>query len=272
MKDPPLMTVHDDEGVTHRLWAISNKEDIKKIQDVMENRYTIIADGHHRYKTALKYKQEHPSEESNYRMLAFMNTQNKGLVILPTHRLIQRVENFDCEKMLKELSEDFEIEKFQFESHDDMEARNSMFKRLDEHFREGKHALGLYCNDGKYYSMELKNESKMDAISNHSDAWKHLDVTILHKLILEDRLGLDKEKIASGTIEGGSYVEYIKAVGDAVQKSIDKVNGSGYQAVFFMNPTKVKEVEDVATSHETMPQKSTFFYPKVYTGFVINKL
>jgi uncharacterized protein (DUF1015 family) len=272
MKVPPLMIVDDDDGITHRLWAISNQDEIKKIQKVMENKYIIIADGHHRYKTALKYRQNHPSEASNYRMLAFVNTKNKGLVILPTHRLIQRVEGFDCEKMLKDLSEDFTIEKFQFESNDDMEARNSMFIRLDEHFNEGKHALGLYCNDGKYYSMELKNETKMDAISNHSDAWKHLDVTILHKLILEDRLGLDKEKVASGTIGGGSYVEYIKAVGDAVQKSIDKVNKSGYQAVFFMNPTKVKEVEAVATSHETMPQKSTFFYPKVYTGFVINKL
>lgn len=272
MKDPPLMTVSDDEGITHRLWAISNSEGIKKIQDVMTNKYIIIADGHHRYKTALKYNQEYPSEESNFRMLAFVNTQNRGLVILPTHRLIQKVEDFDCEKMLKELSEDFAIEEFQIESHNDIEARNSMLERLDEHFREGKHALGLYCNDGKYYSMELKNESKMDAISNHSDAWKHLDVTILHKLILENRLGLDKEKVASGTIGGGSYVEYIKAVGDAVQKSIDKVNFKGYQALFFMNPTKVKEVEDVATSHETMPQKSTFFYPKVYTGFVINKL
>lgn len=272
MKDPPLMTVADDEGITHKLWAISDQEKIKNIQDLMERKHIIIADGHHRYKTALKFRQDHPSEESNYRMLAFVNTQNSGLVILPTHRLIQRVENFDCEKMIRELSEDFTIEEFQFDSNDDMSARNSMFTRLDEHFREGKHALGLYCNDDKYYSMVLKNESKMDAISNHSDAFKHLDVTILHKLILEDRLSLDKEKVASGTIEGGSYVEYIKAVGDAVQKSIDKVNFAGYQALFFMNPTKVKEVEDVATNHETMPQKSTFFYPKVYTGFVINKL
>jgi uncharacterized protein (DUF1015 family) len=120
--------------------------------------------------------------------------------------------------------------------------------------------------------MLLNNESKMDEIEGHSTAWKSLDVTLLHNLILEDKLGITKEKVASGTIEGGSYVEYIKAVGDAVQTSVDKVNDKGYQAVFFMNPTKVEEVEDVATNHETMPQKSTFFYPKVYTGFVINKL
>jgi uncharacterized protein (DUF1015 family) len=271
MRETPLMEVADDEGITHRLWAISDPEKIRKIQEVLQSRYIIIADGHHRYKTALRYHKEHHDESSLYRMLAFVNTQNEGLVILPTHRLVQRVEDFDCARLLTSLSEDFEIEAFEFQG-DDKEARSNMFRILYEHFTEGQHALGLYCNDGKYYSMVLKNENILDAIPDHSEAWKRLDVTILHKLILEDRLGLDKKKIASGTIKGGSYVEYIKAVGDAVLRSIDKVNNSGYQALFFMNPTKVKEVEEVATNHETMPQKSTFFYPKVYTGFVVNKL
>jgi uncharacterized protein (DUF1015 family) len=272
MKAPPLMEVADDDGITHRLWGIDNEDDIKKIKDVMEKRYIIIADGHHRYKTALRYSQENPDMDSaKYRMLAFVNTMNKGLVILPTHRLIQKVENFNSQNLLASLSKDFEIEAFEFID-DDSEARTNMFKSLKEHFTQEKHAIGLYCNDGKYYSMVLKNENILDSIADHSKAWKSLDVTILHKLILEDRLGLDKKKIADGSIEGGSYIEYIKAVGDAVSKSVDKVNNSGYQALFFMNPTKVKEVEDVATNHETMPQKSTFFYPKVYTGFVINKL
>jgi uncharacterized protein (DUF1015 family) len=173
---------------------------------------------------------------------------------------------------LSDLSEDFEIEEFPLGSDGGKEAQAAMFKRLNEHFSEGKHAIGLYCNDGNYYSLVLKNLEKMEGISDHSEAWKHLDVTILHKLILEDRLGITKAKLAECSIDGGSFVEYIKAIGDAVDRSIDKVNSKGYQAVFFMNPTKVKEVEDVATNHETMPQKSTFFYPKVYTGFVINKL
>ncbi|UCG68147.1 MAG: DUF1015 domain-containing protein [Thermoplasmata archaeon] len=273
MKEPPLMEVVDDDNITHRLWAIDSGNDIKKIQDVMEKKYIIIADGHHRYKTALRYSQEHPEVGSaQYRMLAFVNTQNKGLVILPTHRLIKGVEGFNSENLISDLSEDFTIEEFEFGSGEDKEARSSMFSRLQEHFSASRHAFGLYCKDGKYYSLLLKNETKMEGIQNHSDAWKSLDVTILHKLILEDRLGITKEKVASGTIKGGSYVEYIKAIGNAVQESVDKVNEKGYQALFFMNPTKVEEVEEVATNHDTMPQKSTFFYPKVYTGFVINKL
>jgi uncharacterized protein (DUF1015 family) len=273
MQSPPLMEVADDDNITHRLWAIDSEDEIKTIQNVMENRYVIIADGHHRYKTALKYSQEHPdSDTAQYRMLAFVNTMNKGLVILPTHRLVQGVDDLDTVKLITDLSEDFEIEEFPLESGSEKEAQAAMFKRLDENFSGGRHAFGLYCNDGKYYSLVLKNLDKMEGISDHSKAWKHLDVTILHKLILEDRLGITKEKLATCSIEGGSCVEYIKAIGDAVDISVKKVNSDGYQAVFFMNPTKVSEVEDVATNHETMPQKSTFFYPKVYTGFVINKL
>jgi uncharacterized protein (DUF1015 family) len=273
MKEPPLMEVTDEDKITHRLWAIDSENEVKKIQEVMEKKYVIIADGHHRYKTALRYSQEHPdSESAQYRMLAFVNTMNKGLVILPTHRLVNGVEHFDSGELILDLSEDFAIEEFSFEPGNDKEAQAAMFKRLNEHFTVGKHALGLYCNDGKYYSMVLENENKMEEIQDHSEAWKHLDVTILHKLILQDRLGITKEMLATCSIEGGSCVEYIKAVGDAVDISVKNVNSEGYQAVFFMNPTKVKEVEDVATNHETMPQKSTFFYPKVYTGFVINKL
>ena len=272
MKENPLMEVSDEDGITHRLWAIAEDGAISRIRDAMNDKYIIIADGHHRYKTALRYSKEHPENASaGYRMLAFVNTMNPGLVILPTHRLVQGIEGFDCAKLINELSEDFAVERFEY-SGDDGDARKAMFGAMKDHFEAGKHALGMYCNDGKYYSLVLENEHRMDAIPDHSDAWKHLDVTILHKMILEDRLGIDPNKVASGTIEGGSFVEYIKAVGDAVQKSVDKVNKMGYQAVFFMNPTKVEEVEAVATNHETMPQKSTFFYPKVYTGFVINRL
>jgi uncharacterized protein (DUF1015 family) len=240
---------------------------------VLDDKYVIIADGHHRYKTALQYSKEHPEDEpAGYRMLAFVNIMNKGLVILPTHRLVQGIEGFEPEKLITALKNDFDMEDFEFGTGDDLAARQTMFNRMEELFKAGKHAFGLYCKDGRYYTLVLKHESLMDRIQGHSDAWKRLDVTILHTLILEDQLGIDKEKLAAGTIEGGSYVEYIKAIGDAVQGSIEKVNEKGYQAVFFMNPTKVKEVEDVATNHETMPQKSTFFYPKMYTGFVIHRL
>jgi uncharacterized protein (DUF1015 family) len=147
-----------------------------------------------------------------------------------------------------------------------------MFAGLKTAFDVGKHAVGLYCKTGCYYILTLKDDASMDKVRDRSDAWRKLDVSILHQLILEDQLGIDKTKLAAGTITGGAYVEYIKDIGDAVQKAVDKVNRAGYQALFFMNPTRAAEVEAVATNHETMPQKSTFFYPKIYTGYVINKL
>jgi uncharacterized protein (DUF1015 family) len=135
MKDPPLMQITDEDQITHRLWAIENKDEISKIQEVMKDKYIIIADGHHRYKTALKYSKEHPdSESAQFRMLAFVNTTNKGLVILPTHRLVQGVEDFDCAEMISKLKEDFTIEDFAFTPDNEDSAKTSMFKRLDEHF------------------------------------------------------------------------------------------------------------------------------------------
>jgi len=260
----PLLKASDDQGVTHKLWKVDDPGDIGVIQKVLANRPATIADGHHRYKTAYKYSQESNLEGAQYRMLTFVNTYNEGLVVLPTHRLVQNLENFSAQDLLEKLSEHFAIETFTI--------RSRMLSRMKQEFNEGKHAFGLYVNDGTWYVLTLKSESVMDGIQGRSDAWRKLDVTILHQLILDNILGIDKEKLNAGTIGGGSFVEYIKDVGDAVERAVDKVNNQGYQALFFINPTRVEEVEAVANNHETMPQKSTFFYPKVWTGYVINKV
>ncbi len=274
----PVLTVTDDEGVIHKLWLMQNEGMIKELQKILANKSIIIADGHHRYKTALKLHEEHNvlydpvKETSKFRMMTFVNMLNKGLVILPTHRLIQKVEDFAQDKLLAELDRNFKIEEFPIIDNDDITARKKMLTAMKAVFNTGQHAFGLYCKSSSYYLLTLKDISIMKKVKDRSDAWCKLDVSILHELILEDLLGIDKAKLSSGTIAGGAYVEYIKDIGDAVQKAIDKVNNSGYQAVFFMNPTRVEEVEAVSKNHETMPQKSTFFYPKVYTGYVINKL
>jgi uncharacterized protein (DUF1015 family) len=110
-----------------------------------------------------------------------------------------------------------------------------------------------------------------ELIPDKSEELRRLDVAILHTLILDKTLGIDKKKLAGGSIKGGGYVSYIKGIGDAVDESIRKVEGDA-QAVFFMNPTRIGEVEAVSRNFEVMPQKSTFFFPKIYTGFTINKL
>ena len=265
MKKTPVADITDDEGIRHRLWLIDNKEDTNEISSLMLNKYVIIADGHHRYKTALALSKDHPDLESaRYRMLTFVNISNPGLVVLPTHRLVQNLEDFSEKSLLNQLNEYFDVKAF--------DSKEDMFSLMEKMFERGRHSFGLFMNDGKFYALTLQDLTIMDKLlADKSEELRSLDVAILHTLILDKMLGIDKEKLAQGTIKGGGYVSYIKGIGDAVEESIKSVKETS-QAAFFMNPTRVNEVEAVSKNFECMPQKSTFFQPKVWTGFTINKL
>lgn len=265
MKTESLIDVMDHMEVRHRLWAVSDPTDIGEVTKQMEDKYLIIADGHHRYKTALAlHKERSDLAGSRYRMLTFVNMANTGLVILPTHRLVQNLEEFDQSSLLEKLKENFMVLPF--------DTKEDMFKEMDIAFENGRHGLGLFMNDGNYYALILKDiEVMKDVLPDRSPESQKLDVSILHSMVLDGILGIDKSKLAKGTMKGGGYVVYIKGIGDAVDEAIEQVK-TGAQAVFFMNPTRIEEVEAVATNFECMPQKSTFFYPKVWTGFTINMI
>ncbi|MFW9848724.1 MAG: DUF1015 domain-containing protein [Candidatus Thorarchaeota archaeon] len=265
MKNNPDIDLTDYENVRHRIWRISSKEKTKEISRLMENKYVIIADGHHRYKTALQLSKENPDLESaKYRMLTFVNISNPGLVVLPTHRLVQHLDNFDGESLLNQIKNYFDLETFS--------DKDSMFAHMKKMFENGKHTLGLFIDDGYFYALTLQDLTIMrEVMPDSSDELRNLDVSVLHALVLDKMLGIDKEKLKQGTMKGGGFITYLKGIGDAVEESINSVKGEA-QAVFFMNPTKVEEVEAVSKNFEVMPQKSTFFQPKVWTGFTINKL
>jgi uncharacterized protein (DUF1015 family) len=265
MKLKPAIDIYDADGVRDRIWIVDSAEDTKRISEIMREKYVIIADGHHRYKTALAFRDENPQNPAaRFRMMTFVNIANSGLVILPTHRLVQNLEYFSGAELLSKASEHFIIKEFK--------TKRGMFNLMDKMFKGSKHAFGLFMNDGKYYCMTLKGESAMDAIlPDKSHQLRKLDVSILHSLLLDRILGINKEKLLHGTMSGGGYVVYIKGIGDAVDESIEMVQ-KGAQAVFFMNPTRIGEVEGVARNFECMPQKSTFFHPKVWTGFTFNRV
>ncbi len=265
MASDPVMDLVDDRSIRHRLWRISGEDDVSAITDLMKDKFAIIADGHHRYKTALALRKEHPGLESTgYRMLTFVNMSNPGLVILPTHRLVQNLEDFDPGQVLEGMRGNFTVK-----AQDD---QVSMFAEMERLFKDGRHGFGLFMNDGSFHSMELTNSNVMDELRpDASSELRDLDVAILHSAILDKVLGIDREKLLHGTMTGGGYVVYIKGIGDAVEGAIKAVKENA-QAVFFMNPTRGEEVEAVSTNFECMPQKSTFFHPKVWTGFTINKL
>lgn len=261
----PVIDVIDGTDIRHRLWLVDDASDKQGISSSMMGKFAIIADGHHRYKTALALRKENPDLDSTrFRMLTFVNMSNPGLVILPTHRLVQNLDDFDGEKILEGMKKGFLVK--------DHDTKESMFSEMDSLFQAGKHGFGMFMDDGKFYSMELTDTGAMDELRADASAdLRKLDVAMLHSMILDNVLGIDKEKLLHGTMTGGGYVVYIKGIGDAVEESIVSVKGDA-QAVFFMNPTRIGEVEAVSKNFECMPQKSTFFHPKVWTGFTVNKL
>lgn len=265
----PLIDCTDEQDVRHRLFAITAKESIDAIAGMMVDKSCIIADGHHRYETALNYYKETKNPAASYQMTAFVNAHNVGLMILATHRLVGNLDNFQLDKLITALEENFEITEFSFDSPQaKIKAREKMSAKLGNVSDEDKNAFGIYGGNNAFYAAVLKDKQAMDSVaSGRSDAWKSLDVSVLHKLVLEKLLGIGEKELA-----GGGNVEYVKDTGSAVDESIAKVDAGRKQAAFFVKPPKMHQLKMVTDAGEKMPQKSTFFYPKVYTGLTIKKL
>jgi uncharacterized protein (DUF1015 family) len=268
--NPALMDHTDTEQVRHRIYAIDTPAEIDALRRMMSSQKTIIADGHHRYETALNYWKQTGRPEAQYLMMTFVNMRNEGLVIQPTHRLINGISGFSIQNLLENLSKDFNpITKFNFtDEKSKNKAKQAMFNLMQQAFKDGKNAFGIYAASKAFYTIMLKDTASMKAIAPAmSDAARGLDVNVLHLLILEKHLGIGDKQLAAE-----SNIEYIKDIGDAIDRSIKKVDDGQCQAVFFVNPTRIDQVQAVAAAGEKMPQKSTFFYPKVFSGVTINIL
>ena len=264
-----LIDFNDDDGVRHRLFAIYAEDDIAAIQKMMTSREAIIADGHHRYETALNYHAETQNPSAEYRMMTFVNMRNEGLIILPTHRLVSNMPEFDIDDLIKKLSPEFDITEVTFEGKADKgPARQKAFAELNLQFEDGNNAFVIYAGTDTFYVATLKSGSSMDAaLPDASAAGKGLDVNVLHSLILDKQLGIGEKQLADQT-----NLTYIKDIGDAIVQAMAKVDSKESQVVFFMNPPHNDQVHAVAAAGEKMPQKSTFYYPKIFTGLAINKL
>ena len=265
----PLIDFTDEQDVRHRLFAITDENDIKAVMEMMRDKNCIIADGHHRYTTGLLYSKENPGPAAKYQMLAFTNMRHEGLVVLATHRAVANLENFHFQQLLEKLKTHFEIARYPFDSpHTRTDARRKMLDRMKKEYDNNQNAFGICGGDDAFYAVVLKNKNAMDAAAPEKNAaWRSLDVSVLHKLILEELLGVGEEQLARGR-----NLEYVKDHSTAINELAAKVDDGQKQAVFFMNPTRIEQIQMVAEQGERMPQKSTYFYPKVYTGLTINKL
>ena len=267
MQTEPVIDTIDEHEVRHRLFVIDKSESIEAFVSMMADKQTVIADGHHRYETALNYWAETQNEQAAYQMLTFVNMRNEGLVIQPTHRLLVDMDNFDLTALLDELKDEFEITEFTFFGDSDRQlARKQMFEMMGANDHEN--IFGLYAGTNAFYAILLKDSKFMaDLYLDMSQAAQKLDVNVLHQLILEKHLQICDAKLASQ-----SHLVYIKDLGDAIDKSVAKVDSGESQAVFFMNATRIEQVQAIAAAGEKMPQKSTFFYPKIFSGLTIRKL
>lgn len=252
----------ENSDVTHRMWIVNDKEAIRAISEDFAGRKLYIADGHHRYETALNFRnwcREQGLAKQNgadYVMMMLVNMENDGLVVFPTHRLVRGLADFDAQKLLKDC-----------EAHFDVQARQgtaSIESELDALYRDGKKAFAFYAGGDAWHLLTLKDEQVMSEIlSDKSEAYRGLDVSVLHNLVLERLLGIDKENMANQV-----NLTYTRSFDEAVQ-SVQKGES---QCAFILNPTRVSQIRDVALAGEKMPQKSTYFYPKLITGLAMNKI
>ena len=259
--EPPLIRAGDPWDLHHRLWALTDSDAIAEVQDAMRGKEILIADGHHRYETALAYSKERPDcEAAGFRMMTLVNTANPGLLILPIHRRVKNVSGFEPKALLDALRKNFQVHSYPGQS---AAVRTAALDAIRAHQAAGRHAFVLFMGNGNYHTVVLKREELLDGTPGRSEATRRLDVTILHNLILEQELGVTAEHLRAQT-----NVEYVQDFPHAIQEAADHVCSGQGQALFLLNATRVEEVQAAATDRERMPQKSTFFYPKVYSGLV----
>ncbi len=251
-----------ENNIIHKLWKINNTTTIQKIVDQMLDKQCIVADGHHRYTSEVRVKAT-GIPGSEYGLMCFINSFNEGTVILPTNRVIFGLENLDISNSLTKLGEFFEIETI-----DDI---NQLVKKvsstkilLDEETNLKNHVFGFHDNiNKKSYFLTLKNKECLDNFfTGKSDVYKKLDVNILHKIIIEHVLNISEEEQTNR-----EHIDFIKGNKEAISKEKEE----DIQLILFVNPPLIREVFLTAQEGNVMPQKATYFYPKVYSGLVTYK-
>ena len=255
----PLLDITDEDGVRHLLWQVKEQTVIQQVMLAMEALKINIADGHHRYETASAFAADMKAkgEKNCDRLLIHLvNLHDPGLTVLSIHRLVKNLADFSIDALLESLSDiGFAV------------LPQADLTVLQENMAASPAeiaAFGLYC-EGQYFLLQLDKADTVitDAQKGFSAAYQHLDVSIAQTLILEALCGIGPEQLAAG-----EQVDYCHKAKEAVAA----VNSGEYQFALLLNATHVSELLAVAAQGEKMPQKSTFFYPKVIAGLVINQL
>ena len=254
----PIYETEDYQGVRDVLAVIHDAKVIRYFMDLMKEKTIILADGHHRYESSLilknklkKLNPNHTGEEGyNFHLMYLTNTENDDLRILPTHRLINKLVNFNEEEIVKKLHEDFEVKLLE-----DADTVNEII--------EGKKwAFGILFKESTY-KVRLKPEAMTKLKWNFPEEIKALDLTVLHYFIIEKILG-----IAGKDQRASDFISFDRSFSDCLTKVIK----GEVQMAIITQEVSIEEVKKVCASGYTMPQKSTYFYPKVIGGYLFSSI
>jgi uncharacterized protein (DUF1015 family) len=257
----PDLSAVDDLGVKHRVWTVTEPKALSGAIGKMAGKGVFIADGHHRYETALAFRDEMRRKHGENTAAAYehvlmflCNMDDEGIVILPTHRGVHSVAGFDPDAFLAKVRAVVPVASGSG-SHDDA------VRAVEEAGRKGK-AIGWMTAGGRYHVASFPDlPAFCDArLAKFPPQLRTLDVVLLHGFILEALLGISPEAVTAG-----QFVKYYK---DPAKAEADLSSGA-IQAAFLLNPVSIAEFRDVSLSGHVLPQKATFFYPKIGTGFVI---
>ncbi len=251
----PWATVTDEEGTTHRIWQVEDPLVHSAVAEALEDAELLIADGHHRYETARAYMAEIPGEGAHcFTLMALTGLADPGLTVFPTHRLLSGLAaNPDIRDHLDNgLRAAFEFEQTDLDG-------------LDPDGMEGIGCFGYADQStGQYYRLRLKDPAVLDRLmEGRSEAYRHLDAAILEKVVLDGLLGMSEQDVEAK--RGLAYAR-------SVDESLALLDTGDCQAAFILRATPIEQVRAVAAAGETMPPKSTFFYPKLLSGMVFNPL
>ena len=260
--EPPAMEMTDEYGVSHRVWKVSDLRTIDLVRNKMRDKKLIIADGHHRYETALTYRNERRTADAgsnpapyDFVMMTFVNMASPGLLILPTHRVVHGLANFSSDEFRASASKFFTV--------DEADAGVSP-ERANSMLREAGHTGTAILAATRDRVFLLSRPKHLDEVfKNVSVRQQGLDVVQLHKCLLEQVLGISEAAIRDQT-----NVSYIRDAGEA----LNSVRSGQANVAFLMNPVKMQQMRDIAFAGEVMPQKSTDFYPKLLSGLTIYAL
>jgi uncharacterized protein (DUF1015 family) len=255
----PDVDLRDEYDVIHRMWKVPDAPTIAQVQAAMDDKKLIIADGHHRYETALTYRNEmrqrsdgDPDAPYERVMMTFVNMDSPGLVILPTHRVVFGLDSFDFASSLTKLERYFDIENL---------GPITSAKAVSDRLREAganRTALLAVTRDSSYLLRALPRQQSK-ALDGQSERQRELDVVQLHKLVLEETLKMSEEDIRDQ-----KHLKYVREA----QEAVDEVH-RGANVAFLINPVRMEQVREIAFGGEVLPQKSTDFFPKLLSGLTI---